>query len=387
MRAERLVAGGAALARRSDGRIVLVDDALPGELVEVTVSVRQRTERGTVVRILEPSVDRITPTCPHVADGCGGCDLAALGHVAQARAKIELVADGLRRLGRWLEPVVHAGPVLDPWGFRTTLRLAVDDGRAGLRRAASHTVVELDHCAVAHPLLDEMIADGRFGRATEVTLRVGASTGERLALVTPNRDHVTLPDDVRVVGADELAAGTRAWIHEVVAGRRWRISAESFFQTRPDGAAALVDVVTTMAADSLDADSGTLLDAYSGVGLFAGALLDGREGWRAVTVEHDRSSVADARVNLADLDARMIATTVERLRPMRADVVVADPSRAGLGRAGAAVLAASHAPRIVLVSCDPAAAGRDIGLLGNSGTRRWKRSWSTCSPTPTTPRW
>lgn len=373
VRAERLVAGGAALSRRSDGRIVLVDDALPGELVEVTVSARHGADRGTVVQIIEPSSDRITPTCPHVADGCGGCDLAALEHGAQGRAKVAIVTDALRRLGRWADPVVREGPTLDQWGFRTTLRLAVVNGRAGLRRASSNAIVELDHCAVAHPLLDEMIVDGTFGAAIEVTLRGGAATGDRLAVITPNREGVQLPDDVRVVGADELAAGKRAWIHEIVADRRWRISADSFFQTRPDGAAALVDVVTAMSADALaapprsDGRRLTLLDAYSGVGLFAGSLLSGRDGWRAVTVESSRSAAADARVNLSDLEARMVTSTVERVRPPRAEIVIADPSRAGLGRGGAAVLAATGAPRIVLVSCDPASAGRDLALLAARG--------------------
>lgn len=373
VRAERLVAGGAALSRRDDGRIVLVDDALPGELVEVTLTVRQGADRGTVVQIIEPSADRIAPACPHVADGCGGCDLAALGHDAQVRAKVEIVSDALRRLGRWREPVVRVGPSLDPWGFRTTLRLAVTRGRAGLHRASSDDIVELDHCAVAHPLLDDLIVEGTFGAAIEVTLRVGAETGERLALVAPSADGVRLPDDVRVVGVDALAAGKRAWFHDVVAGRPWRISAESFFQTRPDGAAVLVDVVRELSSDVLDAapigrgEPYTLLDAYSGVGLFAGALLAGRPGWRVVTAESNPASLADARVNLRDLDARMVATPVERWRAPRAELVVADPSRAGLGRAGAEVLAASGAPRIVLVSCDPAAAGRDISLLIGHG--------------------
>ena len=218
VRAERLVAGGAALSRRDDGQIVLVDDALPGELVEVTIGRRHGADRGTVVRIVEPSPNRIAPRCSHVADGCGGCDLAALEHISQVEAKVELVTDSLRRLGRWREPVVHGGPALDPWGFRTTLRLTVTNGRAGLRRSASNEVVELAHCLVAHPRLDELIVDGRFANAHEVTLRVGAATGERLALVSPTRAGVSLPEDVRVVGADELAAGTNAWIHDDVAG-------------------------------------------------------------------------------------------------------------------------------------------------------------------------
>lgn len=370
--AERLVAGGAALARRADGRIVLVEGVLPGERVEVAVVPRRGTDHGTIVRIVEPSPDRIVPRCPHVAEGCGGCDLAHCSVDAQVPAKLAIVTDALRRLGKWAEPVVRPGPALDPWGFRTTMRLAVADGRAGLRRAGSNEVVDIDHCAIAHPRLDELIAEGRFADAREVTLRVGAATGERLALVTPTREGVELPDDVLVIGADEIAYGKRAWIHEELAGRRWRVSAPSFFQSRPDGAEALVAVVRELAADVLarPVETGrphTLVDAYSGVGLFAGTLLGGRPGWRVLCAEHGRAAVADARVNLADLDAKIVATTVERLRAPRAELVVADPSRTGLGQRGAAAVVSTEAARIVLVSCDPAAAGRDTALLTARG--------------------
>jgi len=372
VRAERLVAGGVTLARRDDGRVVLVDGALPGERAEVVVTTRRGAERGAVVRIVEPAPARIDPPCPHVADGCGGCDLMHLDPVAQVPAKVAVVVDSLRRLGGWREPVVRPGPALDPWGFRTTMRFAVTDGRAGLRRAASHEVVALDTCAVAHPALDELVRDGRFGGAREVTVRVGAATGERLAVIVPRRDDgVRLPDDVLVIDGDELARGKRAWIHDEVAGRRWRVSAASFFQSRPDGAAALVDVVRSLAGDVLDRGAAgrpaVLVDAYSGVGLFTGSLLGGRSGWRAVCAEQSRSAVADARVNLADVDVKVVATTVERLRAPRADLVVADPSRTGLGRRAAAALVGADADRIVLVSCDPAAAGRDTALLADRG--------------------
>jgi 23S rRNA (uracil1939-C5)-methyltransferase len=372
--ADRLVAGGDALARHPDGRVVLVAGALPGEQIEVELQHRRGALRGVVQRRLWASPDRVRPRCPHVADGCGGCDLQTLEPGAQVRAKVDLVSDALRRLGRIDEPVVRPGPSLSPWGFRTTLRLAVVDGRAGLRRAESHEVVPIEHCLVAHPRIDELVHEGHFGEADEVVLRIGASTGERMAIAMPTATGVELPGDVLVVGADELEAGRRAWIHDEVAGRRWRVSAESFFQTRPDGAGALVEVVRSMVADEL-AVAGragrprTLLDAYSGVGLFSGALLDGVPGWRAVAAERSRSAVADARHNLADIDAKVVATTIEHLRAPRSDLVVADPSRSGLGRAAVHVLASSGASRVVLVSCDPASAGRDASLLSGVGYR------------------
>ncbi|MFO1536596.1 MAG: hypothetical protein ACKOVH_02030, partial [Actinomycetota bacterium] len=170
-----------------------------------------------------------------------------------------------------------------------------------------------------------------------------------------------------VVGVDELARGTRAWIHEEIDGRRWRVSAASFFQSRPDGAAALVEVVTALAGPVLERPTGVLVDAYAGVGLFAGSLLADRPGWRAVCAESGRSAAADARVNLAEHDATVVVTPVERFRAPRATLVVADPPRAGLGRRAADALVGAEPERVVLVSCDPAAAGRDVALLTARG--------------------
>jgi tRNA/tmRNA/rRNA uracil-C5-methylase (TrmA/RlmC/RlmD family) len=50
-------------------------------------------------------------------------------------------------------------------------------------------------------------------------------------------------------------------------------------------------------------------------------------------------------------------------------VVVADPPRAGLGRAVASALASVGPSRLVLVACDPAALARDTALLAQGGYR------------------
>jgi 23S rRNA (uracil1939-C5)-methyltransferase len=86
-------------------------------------------------------------------------------------------------------------------------------------------------------------------------------------------------------------------------------------------------------------------------------------------VERSASSVADARVNLADLDAKVLRLDVDRWRPAPMDLVVADPARAGLGKVGVRNLAATGARRLVLVSCDPGSLGRDAALLGRAGYR------------------
>src|SRR5205814_9177633 len=96
----------------------------------------------------------------------------------------------------------------------------------------------------------------------------------------------------------------RASIHEVVGGREWRISARSFFQTRPDGAEALVDVVRGAAGTTLDARA-RVVDLYAGVGLFAGALGAAGVG-SVVAVESSAGAARDAQHNLRDLGATVV---------------------------------------------------------------------------------
>jgi 23S rRNA (uracil1939-C5)-methyltransferase len=154
-------------------------------------------------------------------------------------------------------------------------------------------------------------------------------------------------------------------VHEEVAGRTFRVSAASFFQPGPVAAAALAHAVSAAVGDALAA-GGLLVDAYAGVGLFASVLGSGRNA-RVVAIENDPSAVADARANLAGIEAKVVASEVGRWRPRPADVVVADPARSGLGRPGVTAVTATGASRIVLVSCDPASLARDTVLLREKG--------------------
>jgi len=170
-----------------------------------------------------------------------------------------------------------------------------------------------------------------------------------------------VPEGVAVVGNDELRRGGVGFFHEEVAGVRFRISARSFFQARPDGAAALVDVVSGYLDDM--ASAGRAVDLYAGVGLFAATAL---ARWPDVlAVEQSASAVGDCRQNAPSV--RTLRRDVGQWTPAAASVVVADPSRQGLGAIAADRVAATDARRVVLVSCDPAAFARDVALLAARG--------------------
>lgn len=360
---ERVVTGGLGLGHESSGRVILAAGALPGESVAVELDKdRPRVGQGHVVDVLRSSPERIEPPCPEVAAGCGGCDLQFAPPTLQRSLKVDIVADSLGHLGRLADVPVAPGEQLPAEGYRTTLRCAVHDGRAGFRRRRSNQVHVVESCWIAHPGVREIIESGRFPGATEVLIRVGARTGERMVVVTPAVGDAVVPPGVRLVGADEVAAGTEAHLHELVARRRFQVSAGSFFQARPDGAEALVRAVARAIAP-FDPATDRLVDLYGGAGLFTAAL----GAQRSVLVERSASSCADARVNLASLGTVVEEKAVEHWRATEADVVVADPARAGLGVEGVAKVVATGAARVALVSCDPASLARDARALADAG--------------------
>lgn len=357
---DRMATGGAAIGSAPDGRITFVTGGLPGDrvLVGVTAEHKNRVE-GRVLQIVEPAADRRDEPCPHVAQGCGGCDWQHATPEAQRTYRLAIVEDCLRRLGKFEAPDVRNGPALEASGYRTTVRVAVKHGQAGFRKRSSHDVLSPQSCLIAHPLIEELIVDGRFGEASEAVLRVGANSGERLVVVDPSTEGVSVPDDVKLVGTDELSAGVRPHYHEELGGLRLQISAASFFQCRPDGALALASAVGDALADT----EGKMLDAYCGVGLFGALAGIGRE---VVGVESDAGAAADATYNLGS-HATVTHSRFEDWDPTPVGVAVADPARSGLKERGCDKLVAAQPGAIALVSCDPASLARDGRLLVDRG--------------------
>jgi len=361
---DRWAAGGEAIARDEDGRIVFVRGALPGERVGVELTAEKKDwARGVAVDVLEASTDRVTPPCPSRRAGCGGCGWQHLTLDAQRRARAAIVADALRRTGGVADAVVEVGGGVDPDGYRTTVRVAATvDGRAGYHAEGSHEVVAAPECLVAHPVLRDLLPRLELDSGVEPTLRVSVATGELAARWDRS------VGDVRGLPA-EAAIGAAAMLEEDVAGHRLRVSMGAFFQSGPQAAELLVDAIRRAAPELNPA--GLVVDAYAGVGMFSVCATDPAS--RVIAIETSRAAVADAEHNLADRDALVVRGEVGGWRrdvgERNVDVVIADPARSGLGKPGTNALARTGTPVLVLVSCDPASLARDARLLATAGYR------------------
>jgi 23S rRNA (uracil1939-C5)-methyltransferase len=356
---ERLVAGGDAMARDTDGRVVFVDGALPGETADVEFIEEKRDfARARLRSVAVASAQRVAPPCAHVAEGCGGCNWQHLAASAQHDAKVDIVREAFARTGRLPEVRIARGASVGHDALRTTVRMAVTaDGRLGFRRSGSHDVVGVEHCLVMHPRLAQLISDIRVRGVGEVTLRCGDATGERGVWSHDRARLLGLPDDV--------ATGAGAVVHEEVAGVRLRVAMESFFQASRQAAELLVDAVGRASHGLLDGSEGPVVDAYGGIGLFSATLVP--RDVQAVVVESSKSACDDAYSNLRGRTADIVQARFEQWVAQPAGLVIADPARSGLGKPGVGVIVETDAPRVVLVSCDAVAAARDARLLVDAG--------------------
>ena len=353
--------GGHCVGRLDSGQVVFVRHALPGERVRARISSIGKGGRffnADTVEVLVASPHRITPACEW-AGQCGGCDFQHADAQSQQQMAMDVVAGLLIRLGGVTH--IHATTTAEAlrWvalphdatgrASRTRTRYLVNaDGVLSMRAHHSHDLIPVGLCPLGQPAADEVTRAYRGKPGTEVEF-----------VVDDDGDVITVVDGV----ADELV--TRR-----VGARMWRLQPTGFWQVHPDAATMLADVVR----EAVQAQPGEhALDLYSGAGLFAAELATAvTHMGRVDAVESSEESVNDGATALADLEQVTfhhadVRRWLREQRGTQADIIVADPPRAGMGAEVMADMARMQPRVMAYVSCDPATFARDTRAAGEHG--------------------
>lgn len=369
------IAHGGEGVGRLNGKAHFVAGAIPGERVDIeVVREKRRWARAKLIRVVEPSPDRVEAPCPAFGE-CGGCTWQYAAYERQLEWKREVVVGQLAHLGRLenidVRPTLAPG---SPFEYRNRMDFAVSGGLPALHKQASNRLVALNGCPLLKPQLAKRFAAlGDLTGVHKIVLRTGVNTGDTLILLEGRVPEQAATWDASVVVRSNSHLHPirgRLWFEEEIDGVRFRVPATSFFQVNTEGAATLVALVTEAAGVTAD---DTLLDGYAGVGLFAATA--GRSARRVVTIDSARASFRAITGNLgASIPGRFHSmlggfegTAAALKEPW--DVAIVDPPRAGLGAAGVDTVTRTAPRTIVLISCDPASLARDAQLLTAAGYR------------------
>jgi 23S rRNA (uracil1939-C5)-methyltransferase len=407
LRIDSLAYGGAGVAR-TDGYVVFVRDAVPGDRVraQITKSKRHYAE-GHAVELLEASPDRIPPRAHHP-----GAPWQVLPYERQIEAKAAQVDDALRRIGRLdgfvLEPIE---PAVEQWRYRNKLEYSFGTDEQGDLVCGFHAPGRFDRIesvqdcllasergnAVREQVLAWCRAEGlsawdrrtHEGLLRNLVVREGRRTGQIQARL------VTSPGDLRAEAlagavdcdgllwtrADTLGETSAGGDTRVLAGSpeleeelcdlRMTISPEAFFQPNTEMAERLYTIAGEYAALR---GWEKVFDLYCGIGT-VGLTLAARAGelWGLEVVE---SAVADAIENArrndvehANFFAGDVRLALRELvdRAGRPDVVVVDPPRAGLSKKVVRRIIEAAPRRLVYVSCNPTTLAPNAAQLVEAG--------------------
>lgn len=385
-RIEKIVPGGAGMARLADGRVGFALGALPGETISVD---EEAVQKGVVTakrfRVLESAPERMTPPCAF-AEQCGGCDLLHVRYDAQLGYKAALVHEALRRTGGFhdLPPVAIEGSPA-PLGYRSRIRVHIDEtGKLGFHARKSHRLVEVTSCSVASPQVNEALSVFRGFAQRDPAAAAAFSEAELRVAPTATLPSVllvrrTTPRDPRPF-MSALASEFRVSVAGAEPGHveRWPIArgvvlhvpATAFVQVNWSVnrriVEALLDEVKQLGLR-------TFVDLYAGSGNFGLPLL--AAGLSGTLVEAHASAAqgaADAVREHAFGGAQILAKdAAEGLRELTgmgaaADLVVLDPPRAGAASL-IEPLAAFGSRFVAYCSCDPVTLARDLKALVSRG--------------------
>lgn len=384
-----------------DGKVIFIEGALPGELVEFSSYRRKPSyEQATVTKVLRASSQRVVPACPHFGV-CGGCALQHLNIAAQTAAKQRVVEDALWHIGRLKPEQIYPPIAGSAWGYRHRARFSArwvaKKGGAliGFREKHSSFVAVMDSCAVLPPVVSALIPELKqliaLMSEPEHFPQIEVAVGEVQTVLLLR--HLS-----PLSGEDEEHLRRFADAHGVV----WFLQSKGpetvalfYPEDAPSLMYALPDFDLTFlfspteftqvntgvnrmlvrrAMALLDPQPGErIVDLFCGLGNFT--LPIARLGATVVGIEGSTALVQRAEENaeLNGLSAQCTFASANLFEVTEADFIalgqvdklLIDPPREGAIALVNALPAEGGAQRIVYVSCNPATLARDAAVLVN----------------------
>ncbi|KAF3361863.1 23S rRNA (uracil-C(5))-methyltransferase RlmCD [Chlamydiales bacterium STE3] len=386
---------------------IYVEGALPGELVEVTISECRTTyARANLITALQVSPLRVTPPCPYFGH-CGGCQLMHLSYEEQLVFKQQKVLSAFLHVANMHLTILPCLPSPKALHYRNKTQYPVEMSPngliLGLYTRSSHDLIAIDACQI-HCELGESVyhrvqkilqqsslkaynPQTREGELRYLLIRTSINLREVLVtLVTTSQLKVALlPLAEKIMAENPSVKGIVQNINDqatnVILGSSYqtilgspstleklgdlffKISSASFFQVNTLQAECLYNK-----ALSLSAVKGheTLLDAYCGVGSIA--LFFARHVKKVIGVERVPEAIEDAKANAAlnCIDnTEFICASAETFIPTldAIDILILNPPRKGCDKSLLEQIPRFKPRMILYISCDPTTLARDVAFL------------------------
>lgn len=383
---EKLIYGGLGFARL-DGKATFVRGGVPGDLLEVTVVKDKRTfAEARIERIIRPSPQRTAPKCP-VFGICGGCQWQHINYGFQLKAKEQILAETLLRIGGFrdldIEPIV---PSPNEYGYRdrVTLSAWLEDRKfnLGYHEKGEFRRIPINRCPIASEEINSEIEDLKefFSKDEYNSLpfnRINIVSDGKRAYVTfsripTGREGYVYSGSKKGHELNQAFKDLGFEDHEEHVfqfeslGLKFNSIPSIFIQANRRINEHLVSTVLDWA--KLEGNE-EVLDLFSGVGNFSLHLAKSARGVLGIDVSKTAVSLArrNSTANMIE-NVRFVCSSVASFvanhsyQRAKFDLIVLDPPREGAMDIVEDLLKLSP-KRMIYVSCNPSTLARDLKSL------------------------
>ena len=420
-------AKGKAVAKAPDGRVIFINNAVPGDIVDVqTLKKRKAYFEGSAIHFHRLSPKRTEPVCKHF-DSCGGCKWQNMAYKYQLEYKEREVLNNLTRLGKvQIPPTEGITGSKEQYFYRNKMEFSFSDSKwLTLKQIQSgeeitdrnalgfhipgmwDKILDIDECHLQRDP-SNAIRNGikEFAKANDMaffntrnqegllrTLMIRtSSTGEVMVLIQFYEDDrakrelllnyvketftavtsllyvINQKGNDTIYDQQVICFAGKDNIFEEMEGLKFKINAKSFYQTNSAQAYELYKITRDFAGLT---GNEKVFDLYTGTGTIAQFVA--RQAKKVIGVEAVPDAIFAAREN-AQLngidnvefyvgDMKNVFNDVFIATHGKPDVVITDPPRDGMHKDVVAQLLKIGAPKIVYVSCNSATQARDLAML------------------------
>lgn len=415
---EKMLFGGDSLAR-IDGKTVFIQGGCPEDKLKIRISkINKNFANASILEIIEPSPHRISPVCA-LHNVCGSCNWQHISYQEQLIQKENIVKETIKNITGKDYKIHKIIPSPQITEYRCKVQFPVAQTKvskrilSGYYKTGTHELVNIKFCPMNKPIISEICEyikkeaqdiglcayDEKTNKGLLKHLIFRQSSDEKNVLIILVINDNIIPKQLKqlaerifsqfdcikgvcvnfntkksnvILGNKTVSVYGDDYYIDKLSEKKYKISANSFFQVNPYCAVKIFDKVKELIISKVN--NPTILDAYSGVSSFGIWMADIAS--KVTCIEEVISASNDAKENAKLNNITNIeiingdaAVEFDKLikNNTKFDVALVDPPRKGCTPESINNLVKLSKNYIAYVSCNVSTLARDMNLLAEYG--------------------
>ena len=396
-----------------DNFTVFIPGAIKGEKMKILiVKVLSSHAFGKIIEIINKSENRQEPDCK-TYKRCGGCNLRHVKYDTTLKMKQNSVQS---LVNKTLQNKIHVNETVgmeNPYNYRNKAQYPIGKDKngepvIGVYANRTHEVIPIKKCMIQNSESEkiakkviEFIKENNLsiyneenhkGLFRHIVIKVGIKTQEIMCVLVINGKTIPQQDKLIkqltsefpqiksivkninekntnvILGMENETIYGKGYIEDVLGEYTFKISPLSFYQVNTVQAEKIYRKALEFASPSVN---DVIADLYCGAGTIGLSMAGNAE--KIIGVEVIADAIENARRNSivnnipnAEFYCGDVEEVLKNLN-IYPDIIVIDPPRKGCSPETIQIIAESSPKKIVMISCNPSTAARDVKLFSQLG--------------------